>query len=69
MFIIYKMEVVMDSAKKWKKELELFEKGKSKYEWDEIEELVTDEFEDGKLTSDEFDSIMSVLMDMDCGGE
>lgn len=59
----------MDSAKKWKKELELFEKGKSKYEWDEIEELVTDEFEDGKLTSDEFDSIMSVLMDMDCGGE
>lgn len=59
---------VMSSVDKWNKELELFEKGKSKYEWDEIEELVTDEFDDGKLTSDEFDSIMSVLMELDCGG-
>lgn len=51
------------------KRTETFEKGKSKYAWDEIEELVTDEFDDGKLTSDEFDSIMAVLMSLDCGGE
>lgn len=57
----------MDSTGRWKKELELFEKGKSSYAWDEIEELVTDEFEDGKLTSDEFDSIMGILMELDCG--
>ncbi len=59
----------MNSADRWRKELKLFEKGKSKYAWDEIEELVTDEFDDGKLTSDEFDSIMAVLMSLDCGGE
>lgn len=56
----------MDGADKWKKELKLFENGKSNYAWDEIEELVTDEFEDGKLTSDEFDCIMEILMGLDC---
>lgn len=56
----------MESADKWKKELKLFESGKSSYKWDEIEELVTDEFEDGKLTSDEFDCIMETLMGLDC---
>lgn len=56
----------MGSADKWKKELKLFESGKSSYAWDEIEELVTDEFEDGKLTSDEFDYIMKILMELDC---
>lgn len=57
----------MGGAGKWEKELKLFEKGKSSYAWDEIEELVTDEFEDGKLTSDEFDNIMKILMELDCG--
>ena len=42
----------MGNADKWKKELKLFEKGKSSYQWDEIQELVTDEFEDGYLTSE-----------------
>ncbi len=59
--------IIMGNADKWKKELKLFEKGKSKYKWDEIEELVTDEFEDGYLTSEEFDSIMGELMELDCG--
>ncbi len=59
----------MNSADKWNKELKLFERGKSQYVWDEIEELITDEFDDGKLTSDEFDSLMAALMDMDCGGD
>ena len=57
----------MGNADKWNKELKLFEKGKSKYKWDEIEELVTDEFEDGYLTLEEFDSIMGELMELDCG--
>ena len=33
----------MGRADEWKKELKKLEEGKSKYEWDEIEELVTDE--------------------------
>ncbi|MCI9080522.1 MAG: hypothetical protein HFH68_16720 [Lachnospiraceae bacterium] len=57
----------MGNADKWRKELKLFEKGRSSYQWDEIEELVTDEFEDGYLTSEEFDSIMGELMELDCG--
>ena len=57
----------MDNADKWNKELKLKKKKKSKYKWDEIEELVTDEFEDGYLTSEEFDSIMGELMELDCG--
>ena len=57
----------MGNADKWNKELKQNEKGKSKYKWDEIEELVTDEFEDGYLTSEEFDSIMGELMELDCG--
>lgn len=56
----------MNRADYWEKELKLFEEKKSKYEWDEIEELITDEFEDEKLTSDEFDELMSILMDLDC---
>ena len=59
--------IIRGNADKWNKELKLFEKGKSKYKWDEIEELVTDEFEDGYLTSEEFDSIMGELMELDCG--
>jgi len=57
----------MGRADEWREELKLFEKGRSRYKWDEIEELVTDEFEDGKLSSDEFDSIMAALMELDCG--
>lgn len=56
----------MNSADKWDKELKRFEKGESEYEWDEIEELITDEFDDGKLTSDEFDKLMGILMDLNC---
>ncbi len=57
----------MGRADEWKKELKKLEEGKSKYEWDEIEELVTDEFDDGKLLSDEFDCLMGILMEIDCG--
>ena len=38
---------------------------KSHYEWDEIEELITDEFENENITSDEFDELMAKLMEFD----
>lgn len=50
---------------KWDKELDLLEKGKSKYVWDELEELITDDFEEEKLTEEEFDKLMHRLMGMD----
>ncbi len=50
----------------YKKELKALGSGKSKYVWDELEELITDDFEEEKLTSEEFDSLMRQLMDMDC---
>ena len=57
----------MKHFEKYKKELELFERGRSKYEWDELEELITDDFEEEKITSEEFDALMKRLMDLDCG--
>lgn len=50
---------------KWDKELDLLEKGKSRYVWDELEELITDDFEEEKLTEEEFDRLMQRLMEMD----
>lgn len=49
----------------YKKELDALEQGKSQYEWDELEELITDDFEEEKLTSDEFDELMEQLMNME----
>lgn len=56
----------MTQFQKYEEELTLFEIGKSKYEWDELEELITDDFEEEKLTSDEFDDLMKHLMDLEC---
>lgn len=50
---------------KWDKELDLLEKGKSRYVWDELEELITDDFEEEKITEEEFDRLMQRLMEMD----
>ena len=50
----------------YKKELKALGSGKSKDVWDELEELITDDFEEEKLTSEEFDLLMRQLMDMDC---
>ena len=49
----------------WNKEIERLKDGKSKYEWDELEELITDAFEDEKITSDEFDKLMEKLMEQE----
>ncbi len=49
----------------WNKEISKFKDKKSKYEWDELEELITDAFEDEKITSDEFDELMEQLMEQE----
>ena len=46
--------------RKWNKEIDKLADNKSRYEWDEIEELITDEFENENITSDEFDELMSL---------
>lgn len=49
----------------YKEELEALEQGKSQYEWDELEELITDDFEEERLSSEEFDELMEQLMNME----
>lgn len=49
----------------WNKEIDRLKDGKSKYEWDELEELITDAFEDEKINSDEFDKLMEKLMEQE----
>ena len=48
------------------KELDDLEEKKGKYVWDELEELITDAFEEEKISSEEFDLLMKRLMDIDC---
>ncbi|MDE6853336.1 MAG: hypothetical protein K2J67_12790 [Lachnospiraceae bacterium] len=50
---------------KWKQELERLGQGDSGYEWDELEELITDDFEEERLTVEEFDQLMEQLMNID----
>lgn len=47
---------------KWEKELTLLEQGKGEYVWDELEELITQDFDDEIISSDEFDELMGRLM-------
>lgn len=51
--------------RKWNKEIDKLADNKSRYEWDEIEELITDEFENENITSDELMSFMAKLMEFD----
>lgn len=57
----------MKQFEHYKLELAAFGQGRSKYVWDELEELITDDFEEEKLTSEEFDELMRQLMELDCG--
>ncbi|MCD7825092.1 MAG: hypothetical protein LUH14_03905 [Clostridiaceae bacterium] len=50
--------------KQYQKELKKLEEGKSKYQWDELEELITDAFEEEVLSVEEFDSLMEKLMEI-----
>ena len=56
----------MNKFDHYKKELEAFEQGRSSYEWDELEELITDDFDEERLSSEEFDRLMKYLMELDC---
>lgn len=56
----------MSKADAWSKELDRLEQGKSSYVWDEIEELITDDYSDERITEEEFESLMRRLMDIDC---
>jgi hypothetical protein len=60
------MEIAMSEYNKWDKELTRFEQGNSQYSWDEIEELITDRWDDELLEEEEFETLMRRLMDMDC---
>lgn len=52
---------------KYQRELDFLERGKGKFAWDELEELITEDFEEERLSSQEFDDLMHRLMDIDCG--
>jgi len=56
----------MSEIKQFQKELDDLEEKKGKYVWDELEELITDAFEEEKISSEEFDLLMKRLMDIDC---
>lgn len=56
----------MSKADAWSKELDRLEQGKSSYVWDEIEELITDDYSDERITEEEFETLMRRLMDIDC---
>ncbi len=52
---------------KYQRELDFLERGKGKFAWDELEELITEDFEEDRLSSQEFDDLMRRLMDIECG--
>ena len=56
----------MSEIKQFQKELDDLVAKKGKYVWDELEELITDAFEEEKISSEEFDLLMKRLMDIDC---
>ena len=61
----------------WNKEIDRLKDGKSKYEWDELEELITDVFEDENIVMkalipeiqleiyNAFDKLMEKLMEQE----
>lgn len=56
----------MSDFSKWEQELSRLEEGSSKYTWDELEELITDNMDDEKITMEEFETLMRRLMAIDC---
>ena len=50
---------------KYFREIEKLQKRKSEYTWDELEELISEAWEDEKLSSEEHDALMKQLMDTD----
>lgn len=56
----------MTRAKELEIELDKLEQGKSSCVWDEWEEIITDDYEEEKISTEEFDALMHRLMDIDC---
>ena len=54
----------MSEYRNWDKELDRLEQGKSQYSWDELEELITDQLEDEKISEQEFETLMRRLMEI-----
>lgn len=56
----------MSESQRYMKALEDLEKGRGQYEWDELEEMITDSYSDEKLTEEEFEDFMRKLMEISC---
>lgn len=47
------------------KHVHAYERGSCEYVWDELEEIITDSFDEGEITSEDFDRLMEMLMSLD----
>ena len=55
----------MADYKTYVKALAALSAGKGSYQWDELEELITDDFEEGNLNEEQFDELMHCLMEIE----
>lgn len=56
----------MKVFEKYQRELDGLEQGKSQFAWDELEELMTEAFQEEEISSEEYDTLMRRLMEIDC---
>ena len=59
----------MASFEGYQRELDGLEQGKCRFAWDELEELMTESFQEEEISSEEYDTLMRRLMEIDCAGE
>lgn len=50
----------------YQRELDGLEQGKCRFAWDELEELMTESFQEEEISSEEYDTLMRRLMEIDC---
>lgn len=55
----------MADYKTYVKALSALSAGKGSYQWDELEELITDDFEEGNIDEGQFDELMRCLMEIE----
>ena len=55
----------MTVYEKYEREMKKLAQGICEYQWDELEELITDELEEENLSQEEFDALMRELMDIE----
>lgn len=56
----------LSESQRFAKALDALKTGKGQYEWDELEELITDSYSDERLTEEEFEDLMRQLMEISC---